>query len=184
MGSRGIPFTAPMVRAILEGRKTQTRRIVKPQPFAILKGEIPCPLGAPGDELWVREAWRTAVQWNHLSPANLPIAGDWGSGSVHIDYLADEGRRFQHGRYRHARFMPKWASRLFLKIVSVRVERLQDISEADALAEGVTLRGSTRWETEAREAYRALWEQIYGGRYNCAWEFNPFVWVITFRREP
>lgn len=195
MKERGITFSGPMVIALLEGRKTQTRRIVKNRKHPdfgcdIAPGELAreqqhviersCPYGKPGDRLWVKEAWRTEVDiYNDLAPSEL-------SGEETIIYEADGDWSDNHtvGRYRHARFMPGWASRILLEITAVRVERLQDISEEDARAEGVTLpeRTCTMYDGIWRDGYRVLWESINGAG---SWNASPFCWVLEFRRiEP
>jgi len=210
MKERPILFTGPMVRAILGGSKTQTRRIVKPQPElwapigAILNVQggfvdsvgapIACPYGQPGDLLWVRETWLEDPEddgtWHYTQ-----YMGCKGSP------LSDIPRKFQkpeHCIYREgwdghdlvwrpSIHMPRWASRILLEIASVRVERLQGISEADARAEGVTIedrhmRGYCAGELlpPSIRAYRDLWESINGAG---SWEANPFVWVVEFRRS-
>lgn len=197
-----------MVRAVLAGTKTQTRRIMKPQPAiphhkifhvggrlfessqpdamgrrasANYSDEWRCPYGAPGDELWVRHQWWKFVTTN---PDNEQAWDEftrtirWKTGECVSDCKPGDKERFW--KKMPSLFMPRWASRITLEITGIRAERLQDISEADALAEGVTLRGTTRWETEAREAYSALWESINGEN---SWSSNPFVWVIEFKRK-
>ncbi|MCA3378056.1 MAG: hypothetical protein INF64_13140 [Roseomonas sp.] len=168
MKERPIPFKAPMVRAILDGRKTQTRRIMKEQPppdarvtvehynriafdrhgdmqpgkevFGALwdGGEcgLPCPYGAPGDHLWVRETWRVHKSHDILNAARVYVAMG-GDTAYCIDYLATPRQEIFWGRARPWIHMPRWASRITLRIENIRVERLQDISEADAIAEGV-----------------------------------------------
>ena len=162
MADRPILFSAPMVRALLAGTKTQTRRIIMPQPhecvtgagvitrsgegqtdeWSWLSGDLSDLDGwsfegdfktrfIPGDRLWVREAWRTESAFDKLKPSEVP------SDRLAMEYLADDVRLYS-GRYRHARFMPRWASRVTLPVVDVRVEQLQDISEADAIAEGLS----------------------------------------------
>lgn len=163
MKERPIIFSGPMVRAILDGRKAQTRRIVKPQPPArqneaqfpcIEKHEplngvrfwqyagdgtnsseaIRCPYGAPGDRLWVRESWRTARSLDHVRPSNL-VAG------APVEYMADRWNpgfgMCDKGKGRPSIFLPRWASRLTLEITGARVERLNEISEEDAYNEGI-----------------------------------------------
>lgn len=195
-------------------RKTQTRRIVKlpPAPMALgqweattiggagcrtAKGEpfheqaaiwhtrtgvtIGCPYGAPGDLLWVREAWRTGKAWDGDKPRDIPAGSS-------VSYEADgEGQRMS-GRYRHARFMPRWASRLALRLTDVRVERIKKISDADALAEGIV---DSRTEEQKRRiyadqplseqlphlAFAALWDDTNGVG---AWSRNDYVWALTF----
>jgi hypothetical protein len=192
-----ILFSAPMVRAIIDGRKTQTRRAVKPQPdddyWPVGTGPTHarhCPYGQPGDRLWVRETWRAHQSFDLAAPNELPkIDG--------LHYEADGRPRFwDFGRLRSSIHMPRWASRITLEIVSVRVERVQDISEEDARAEGV-LRSdwvndeTCEWPDSEREAFRALWDSINGhiktptgGHFRHSWDANPWVWVVEFHRLP
>jgi hypothetical protein len=194
MKERPILFKGEMVRAILDGHKTQTRRVVKPQ-SAILTDElarglgvqppaaqnppvIPCPHGTPGDRLWVRETWAherdgtgcpddTGVLYRATDPG-------WD----------DEGTGL---RWRPSIFMPRWASRILLEITDVRVQRLMEISEEDARAEGIDLQGFRSLTEgiagrEHRIKFHDLWEDIHG---DGSWNTNPWVWAITFRRlEP
>lgn len=239
MKERPILFSAPMVRAILEGRKTQTRRIVKPQPHLFrcredqwfherkwtpttpsgkvgLVPEITMPYYV-GDRLWVRETWRI---WNGPRGAWADYTGcdPWESdivtGSIksprpeslrwlqsrHIEYLADS--RDSEGPWRPSIFMPRWASRITLEVTDVRVQRLQYISEDDAIAEGIWECESGFWwyapesqvslhrdtltpegrKRGAVDASAALWDSINGKRPGCAWKDNPFVWAVSFRR--
>ena len=142
------------------------------------------PYGQPGDRLWVRETWRTDASLDDKAPRTF---NGWP-----VQYSAD-GEVLRHGAFygntkgkkRPSLFMPRWASRLLLEVVSVRVERLQAISEADALAEGVNpsaaesfarVAGVTR---PAGLAYRDLWEKINGAG---SWDANPWVWCVEFRR--
>lgn len=201
MKERPILFSGPMVRALLAGTKTQTRRVVAlPRsrasfvledhgdgwwPYQSDDGEsaLCCdgtehpyasPYGLAGDRLWVREAWKAHTTLDHLPPRDLPQG--------HVWYMADDGYKAQ-SRYRHARFMPRWASRILLEVTGVRVERLQDISEVDAMAEGVeetnpNLRGLQPC-MEWRYAYEDLWKAINGAS---SWDANPWVWVVEFQR--
>lgn len=188
MKERPILFNPEMVRAILEGRKTQTRRIIKPQfyekPSDILMW--PCPFGKVGEHLWVRETFC-----------------DWGAGSNRIQYKADtsdldeEMSRQAMGKiiWTPSIHMPRWASRLTLEITEIRVERLRDISEDDAMAEGVEF--DHGWEGEpsygyldylsadesfkfltAKRSFQSLWESINGEN---SWSKNPWVWVVSFK---
>jgi hypothetical protein len=200
MKERPMLFSAPMVRAILDGRKTVTRRVVKPQPLWVAdpsvpfkthdanpKGIIYCPHGKPGDQLWVREAFSGPRCMDASDGCKAVPPSKWGDGS-RIWYWADgnptEG---DWTRPRPSIHMPRWASRILLEIVAVRVERLQDISEADAVAEGckpirpeLMLDGLiVRPGRSAVEEFRHLWEQINGGG---SWEKNPWVWVIEFKK--
>lgn len=135
--SRGILFSAPMVRALLAGTKTQTRRVIKPDGRYRLDlvcpsdgGPARCPQGAPGDRLWVREAWRADVAHDALPPREIPPGSP-----VFMEASALNWQGGPHdgtpGKLRPGMFMPRWASRILLEVTEVRVERLQDISEAD-----------------------------------------------------
>jgi len=210
-----IIFSGEMVRAILDGRKTQTRRIihkshfpdgsfadaiypaadtgwiswqgaVKPGPHLAeftkqqYRTGWPCPYGVPGDLLWVRETWRAE---------ELPVFGEDG-----IRYKADGvfipigNSREASDRWAAARgdspvetwrspiHMPRWASRITLEIVSIRVERVQEISEGDAEAEGCCIAAG------GRGYYQKLWESL-NARRGFPWASNPWTWVIEFRRK-
>jgi len=212
MKERPILFSAPMVRAILEGRKTQTRRVVKVQPgpsccieegdegeppfvYSSLYGDGPgyevhesrapcrCPYGAPGDRLWVRETW--------MQNPGREISPD---GNRHdVIYRADECHYGPAIRWRPSIHMPRWASRIDLEVTGVRVERLQDISEEGAIAEGVgrvgeRFKGYMPLHTGgqydpalAKTSFSQLWESING---DGSWDANPWVWVVEFNRAP
>lgn len=223
MKERPILFSAPMVRAILAGDKTQTRRILKfphqnPlgewEPITIggehggrtASGEkIPeqggifhtrtgeglmCPHGQPGDRLWVRETC-LAEELDDGSDGVRYAADD---AFVHIRAGAAEAEawhklfnyRGQQGAVVPSIHMPRWASRILLEITGVRVERLQDISDADAFAEG-PMSWAQEQDTPIKDlnggddriAFMALWESINGAG---SWDANPWVWVVEFRR--
>lgn len=204
---RPILFSGPMVRAILEGRKTQTRRVIATDWWRCLDPEddddrasaIPqCPYGQPGERLWVRESWASQIapgENNYCiaykadgecSGRLQDGAGGW--MAIHHGWISGvstvESGRF-YGRTRYGSWcpsihMPRWASRLTLEITRVRVERLQDISEEDALSEGVTTCDGV-WSGSTRNAYRELWNSINAKR-GLPWATNPWVWVIDFRR--
>lgn len=189
MTERPILFSGAMVEAILAGRKTQTRRVVT------LKNEhgLPlhysrivdhsCPYGKKGDRLWVRETFRCVS------------VGEYGIASV--EYRADgkiveiENTReaadlwfdaYRDGeKWRPSIFMPRWASRIVLEIVNIRVERVQDISRADAIAEGMTEPqrpySTALWQ---EEQYQELWNKINGPR-GYGWDVNPWVWVLEYK---
>lgn len=193
-----ILFSSPMVRAILDGRKTMTRRVMKLPRWAESFDEwtgtealavchetgcsarIHCPYGETGDRLWVRE---TFTYWEHPE-----------SGEDFLEYIADNHRRsesewpYPHPIYDHcvgrfgkkipSIFMPRWASRITLEVTDVRVERLQEITEADAVAEGFALDGDG---VTALENFATLWEQLNLLR-GYGWDLNPYVWVVSFKR--
>ena len=207
MKERPILFSGPMVRAILAGTKTQTRRVVKERHidaappvhfFQYLREN--CPYGQPGDRLWVRETWQgpliddldayRAEPSDYNKPEFCEYAADGGAAPEFIT-LDDELVR----RWRPSIHMPRWASRILLEITSVRVERLHEISEADAQAEGVerVVVGSG-WRRycdpdseevgvppcgDARRSFRSLWKYINGAE---SWNANPWVWVVEFKR--
>lgn len=222
MKARPILFNGDMVRALLAGRKTQTRRVMKPKPEKVpadhprpghwwssnvvqsmvhIEAELQnqqggweglaanvCPHGKEGDLLWVRETW--IQKGRYVMPA-WPEAeqedATW-SGSKNIHYSADgEGPDSREDgrvvwRKRPSIHMPRWASRLTLRITDVRVERLQEISEEDAKAEGCDNSKSEEaatvgWYEKPRKAFRRLWERINGSE---SWSANPWVWVIEF----
>jgi AraC-like DNA-binding protein len=174
MRERPILFNGDMVRAILAGAKTQTRRPVKPQPrvapgfYDIVSGLPPCPFGQPGDRLWVRETWAS----HPCGGTQRHDPGDghaWGSPIYRATFgagLKPECEGFTP--WRPSIHMPRWACRILLEIVSVRVERVMDISDDDARAEGF----------ESREAFLAA----YRAMYKLSPEANPWVWVVEFKR--
>ena len=199
MKERPILFSAPMVRALLKSRKTQTRRVVKPQPASGVRPspfsksgledghgrELRCPYGRPGDRLWVRETWAR------------PITLDPGPTIYRADYPACVPSYYENVPpadevvWKPSIHMPRSACRITLEITGVRVERLQDISEVDAKAEGcepIDLCDHIRQScsdigcpgpTNYRGGYQSLWESINGPG---SWDTNPWVWVIEFKR--
>lgn len=226
MKERPILFSADMVRAILTGTKTQTRRVIKPQPdddgivevgqigntrgIAYIRGSrggqcerVACPYGVIGDHLWVKETWRSTA--TNLEEARA-ITDDIMNGSA-IDYKADyvegmmrEGPMSREEaeecmnaeRWRSSRFMPRWASRITLVITDVCVERLQEISEDDARAEGarcadratgreVIFPDQSQHIGSYKLHFRELWDSLNAKR-GFGWNANPHVWVISFRR--
>lgn len=229
MRERPILFSSPMVRALLNGTKAQTRRVVNPRLyfengcdvveqshaefglFAVDRLDA-CPYGVPGDRLWVRETWycdhifaktqgtpEQIAQWrkmlyfgaDYLTPQEWSNAEEWAERTP---------------AWRPSIYMPRWASRLTLEVTSVRVERLQSISEKDASAEGTALPVTTddcppgkvqplfqltrspmldssekpSSKNKYRWAFACLWESINGKR--APWASNPWVWVIDFKR--
>lgn len=196
---RPILFSGPMVRALLDGRKTQTRRVAKtfaPVEFnphddreyvlwhaAKAVARVParnpheeadlrmaCPYGEPGDRLWVRETF---------------CSGDMGPvrPGCPIAYRADH--ECTPGPWTPSIHMPRWASRITLAVTSVRVERLQEITTAEIRAEGVddgrtNPKMCARHDASMRMAFESLWDSINGKRPGCSWDANPWVWVIGF----
>lgn len=199
MAERPILMSAPMVRALIEGTKTQTRRVVADRHLAQIDlSRTPCranwskpmPYGQPGDRLWVRETWMP----------DPPCDGTWGytawAGS-RIGQISAVPERFRKPEFCNYRatwphkedgmrwtpgiHMPRWASRITLEVTGVRVERLQDISTSDAEAEGwpgpdaensISSTYPIAW-------YSKLWEEINGPG---SWTANPWVWCVAFRR--
>lgn len=204
MSEKPILFSAPMVRAILAGQKTQTRRILKPQPSIDFLPEVgryaptlvdrngeqypgpevfgasdereavKFPFGQPGSRLWVKETWATDWVWNESAPVLVPEGQP-------ILYRADECATgcvaFEWGRWRPSIFMRRWMARITLEITALRCERLRDIEHKplDLAAEGHP-RDSSLGDILW---YSGLWESINGPG---SWEANPFVWVVEFRR--
>jgi hypothetical protein len=222
MKERPILFSGEMVRAILDGRKGQTRRVVKPQPphsDRVLRAPVEiepgrawgqegqfipvaytvdcshyrepilCPYGEVGDRLWVRETWQYA-----LNVTNDPGMHSFNNcktnpatGEKYIIYYRAMYNEHDDPRgWSSPIHMPRWASRITLEITDIRVERLQDISEEDARAEGfsVTERAgidSSFGNAIARAWFRGLWDSINAKRGH-SWASNPWVWVIAFKQ--
>lgn len=218
---RPIIFSAPMVRAILEGRKTQTRRAVRHQPpdiaglyfedrgglwWAYMPPGEPaavdpyrCPYGLPGDRLWVREQWRPwwdddlycCIQYRDMSVRKPDIEDD-ATGYK----FADDCDKAPEIKWKSPIFMPRWASRITLEITGIRVERVQEISEDDARAEGISEGCGNDVESCAmdncrldigcpaemtyRKGFREAWNTINAHR-GFSWDANPWVWVIEFK---
>ena len=187
MKERPILFSAPMVRALLDGSKTQTRRVVKPTPEWIgqsgvlsYRGRVGlphalCPYGQPGDRLWVRESWHQRGKFVFALPDSDKRS--W-LGTREIAYSADAKRPGHDWRSRPSSHMPRWASRITLEITGVRVERLQDISRGDAMVEGCPFPNMAAYN-DPRKWYADLWESINGPG---SWDANPWAWVVEFKR--
>lgn len=181
---RPILFSAPMVRAILEGRKTQTRRVMKPQPYKpsdsneyAIKSLV-SPFGQPGDRLWVRETW-SLCQSEDKCPVEDKVA--------YMADLKDWKGVYPYGwsgKWSPSIHMPRWASRILLEITDVRVERLQDISNDDVRAEGVECPypPEVYCEKGYQDHFRELLATIHKPDSLNGWKANPWVWVITFKR--
>jgi hypothetical protein len=203
MKEHPILFSTPMVQAILEGRKTQTRRVVKvemPENVTaidrynktgqftlwenrkIVKQIGECPYGQPGDRIWVRETWAKPLE-------------DYAFKADHPTSILKQLRK---GLWKPSIHMPKTAARIWLEIEEVKVERLQDISEEDAIDEGIHVKywgGDktqpyayrptvpseelvTDYDRTPEESFQKLWQSINGGE---SWEANPWVWVVKFK---
>lgn len=207
MTERPILFSAPMVRALLDGTKTQTRRVVKPQ-FAAdaLPCEMPatdpiggwvvpghsglwwcdaaanaddarrCPYGKPSDRLWVREAWARINRTHGIERITTGVVEYAHRADMAPAMAAD--RLFYGGMWRPSIHMPRAASRITLEVTGVRVERLQEITRGDAMAEGCPFPNMAAGH-DPREWYAKLWNDINGPG---SWDANPWVWAITFRR--
>lgn len=202
MSEKPILFSGPMIRALLDGKKTQTRRVVMPQPELFKSHGATCmrwkdkintplviapdclarfsPYGGVGDRLWVRETWM--------------VYGEFKNGTGYA-YRADGDRS---GKWRPSIFMPRAASRITLEIDSVKVERVQYIGVADAIAEGINSTDLTWFEKSLERtvyhagtyptpdirdtpqaAYACLWDTINSKR-GYGWDTNPWVWVVQF----
>lgn len=214
MKERSILCRGSMVRAIIEGQKTQTRRVIKPQPKRdIIRAKdhpcvafelgmewvvdaariIKCPYGQPGDRLWVRETWAADTLWDKTSPKNIPVGQRIWYGGTEYTTRPHSIR----GHWRPSIHMPRWASRLTLEIVSVRVERVHDISDADAREEGAPVisfgnlkqapmsllggKGFPILSSSHKYGFYELWDSINAKR-GYGWDANPWVWVIEFKR--
>ena len=188
MKERPILFKAEMVQAILGGRKTQTRRVVKLSlPDGVQAHQVRldrCPYGIPGDWLWVRETWvegpgdgtpylyRADADTDGTVPYLSGGAGGFGGGVSNANI----------SRWKPSIHMPRWASRITLEVTNVRVERLQRISEDDAMAEGIyPITDSLSNCNGARYYFQSLWDSI-NAKLGHSWESNPFVWVVEFKR--
>ena len=187
MKERPLICQSESVIGILEGRKTQTRRVVKERvsisdhgmghnPMVLHKGDWYRPVewspyGQPGDRLWVRETWAYIFNSGSEPP-------------TYTTYFKANGNTLPGiNKWRPSIFMPRWASRITLEIVNIRVERVQDISEEDAKAEG-TKGLYDDWagpgKLTYRKPYKALWDSINSKR-GYGWDVNPWVWVIEFK---
>ncbi|MDM4221801.1 hypothetical protein QTP17_23925 [Klebsiella pasteurii] len=218
---KGLIFNSEMVRALLDGRKTMTRRPIKwrqTRATEIAEREDgskwpwsedaenvcdywhPCPFGAVGDRIWVRETWAIlgnedgcCIDWeeklckaDERSAARIYRAsceqrpGNYGLWSIPDD--ADwkpHTKDYQYeGAWRPSIHMPRWASRILLEITNVRVERLKSISDSDAIREGCSTANMKSGDCVA-DVFARLWSSIYGAE---SWNANPWVWVISFKR--
>lgn len=219
MKERPILFSAPMVNAILNGTKTQTRRVVKApndgyhnftcdglfrdfecdyyvrfsasENDGYLSEDVYFPYGKIGDQLWVRETWHSSENLDLCSPKQIANAAEEAGYDVSpkhpagdLWYAADctyrqwGDRPFNKGKTRVSIHMPRWASRIQLEITDIRVERLQEISREDAIAEGCANHVGLPSGHFAEEEFSVLWRCINGAE---SWAANPWVWVIEFK---
>lgn len=200
---RPILFNDQMVRAILEGRKTVTRRVVKDTGFYAIDAAIHgndvalrerealstrCPFGQPGDRLWVREAWQGPLISDEEQAANQSWWKDmtkfqdqahcaYRASGDNNEYIDPDG--YFHCKWKPSIHMPRWASRILLEITAVRVERLHDITPNQCIAEGAWREKDKELGRgqEAIAAFADLWRSTGGD-----WDSNPWVWVIEFKR--
>lgn len=217
MKERPILFSAPMVRALLAGTKTQTRRIIKPQPSEGVTGFwyathpeskrwtgafckinmvdtwVKCPYGQPGDRLWVKETTVNVEAHGFVGPVYAESEEghayrSWGLGPNPVEVEPEDVK------LRPSLFMTRKMARILLEVTAIRVERLQDITEEDAKAEGIVLstpaekvQGEKKdlWKhgnavtSSPVRAYKHLWESINGPE---SWDANPWVWIVEFKR--
>ena len=176
MNERPILFTGAMVRAILDGTKSATRRVVK-----VHADHTKCPYGNVGDRLWVRETWHPAFRFGteyeieyKADGASRMIDAGWNGPTPLIDAAIAKGWQLPST-------IPRWASRIALQITAVRVERLQMIDEAAVIAEGVWPEGWAYGDGKPQKKFRAQWDAINAKR-GFGWDANPWVWVIDFTR--
>ena len=185
MKERPILFSTPMVQAILAGHKTMTRRVIKPQP-TLVSGDalgqpyiyfngnpnpVKCPYGVPGDRLWVKETYM--LMFNPYKPDEQP----------HVHYKANYPTDTVY--WKPSMSMPRKYSRILLEITNVRVERVQQITHEDSIAEGCTLMfgvtsGGGMGLASPCYAFKKLWDKINAKR-GYGWDINPWVWMIEFR---
>jgi hypothetical protein len=183
MAERGLIFTRESVRAILGDKKSQTRRLIKPDWWRCLDPDdandraqalTMCPYGVPGDRIWVKETWAPMIDTRTLRVEGVERTDT-------IRYRADGEERGTGFVWRTPLFLPRWASRILLEVTGVRVERLQNISERGARAEGFRPTESQYGiETCAVEEFARGWDSINEKR--APWASNPWVWVIGFKR--
>jgi hypothetical protein len=205
MNEHPILFSGEMVRAILEGRKTQTRRVIKgvdggdkflafgiygkalftDNILNIVSGKphdflVRCPYGLPGDRLWVRETWQMIYERMDGQRFTHPIDN---ARQRWVEYAATS-RDEEPPRWKPSIHMPRKCSRLTLEIVNIRVERVKDITAMDCIAEGIMRSAADEIHQRALDekyVYQELWDKINAAR-GYGWEVNPWVWVIEFKR--
>lgn len=191
MKERPILMSAPMIKAILDGRKTITRRVIKRMPrYDDVDGVIwyedmygdwhemskICPYGQPGDRLWVRETMKVddRLGWHYSADGAIVYCKPEHESDM---IIWAHHKETEHCPSIH---MPRWASRITLEVTGVRVERLQEISEMDAVKEGIKFERMVGVKYH-RYQFRELWDKINGER-GYSWESNPWIWRVEFKK--
>ena len=212
MKEHPIIFSGPMVRAILEDRKTQTRRVIlKPERYNHIRECVYCcPYGIERSRLWVRETWRlllvNGVLGGRAEFATIQFKEKFGVLDYRKDWrehyrklldreapLSANGVGDMYGPWHPSIYMPRWASRITLEITDVRVERVQEISEEDAIAEGIEqvekrafgykdYEGNVGATFQPWQSFMTLWDSINLKR-GYGWDTNPWVWMLSFKRK-
>ena len=206
MTEHPIIFTAESIRATLDGRKTQTRRVIKligglnESPCNIRWSQekncwqnygaggvwidLKCPYGSVGDTLWVRETWDFRPMKGALAKNRIAIVGYKADDATKSVYVPQDCNPKIHKKWCSPIRMPKQFARIFLDITGIRVERVRDISEEDAKAEGVrpSIVGTTLDYLKYRASYQTLWNSLNAKR-GYGWESNPRVWIIEFKKN-
>ncbi|EFB4450740.1 hypothetical protein K2905_003764 [Escherichia coli] len=192
MKERGMIFNGEMVRAILGGNKTQTRRIVEEKFYGrAVAAELlakHCPYGQPGDRIWVRETYRVHGKATDVATLvyRASVRNSWTEQTHRVP--VEVCNKPVSEKWTPSIHMPRWASRILLEITDVRVERLNAISQEDAQAEGMELTGWRPTYSDPDSGgevmtpydnFAELWSSIYGDE---SWKANPWVWVISFKR--
>ena len=209
MKERPIIFSTKMVRAILDGRKTQTRRVVK-FPLKLKSQEVKintlnysdadhpailenCPYGQVWDELWVRETWGVGTRLDPLEGwvdgiefrADEPYCDDAGLYPIPNTIDPELVSRNEGRGWRPSIYMPRLVSRITLKIINIRIEKLHDITDGDIAKEGVEWASTqigNKYGSHAKDDFALLWDSINEKR-GYSWESNPWVWVIEFNKK-
>lgn len=209
MKEHPIIFSTDMVKAILDGRKTMTRRVIKPQPIkdaSYLGGwayktkrqttsllsinehrylDVGCPYGQVSDRLWVRETWAAEKRYDHLKPSEIPDTAKIYYVDKLIHLAGGYSLFVELGKVRSSMFMCRWMSRITLEITELRVERLQEIKAEEVVREGCQLTGEIFLSPQEEcpvliDKFRRLWDSLNAQR-GYDWEVNPWCWCISFK---
>jgi len=204
MNEKPIIFSGDMVKAILDGRKTQTRRVIKPQPdedglscdagypfiwYDTDNKPQKCPYGTGGTKLWVRETLANIGGWAYYAAPSATLLAHEHDEVISVFTKTHVKWRWKFNKLSQ-RYMPYEAARTFCRITNIRVERVREISKEDAVAEGIPWRWTNDTEGEGEETlsdvviddFGTLWDSINGKRQGCSWEDNPWCWCLTFQR--